>query len=132
MSDIILMAIGGSITTFVAGFTAWIFARKRNNADGKKAEAEAEISELDSVEKAIKIWRETAENLLLELNKKLEDNRMLGEEIRKLNDTITTLGAEVNKLKSINNRILCALRNITPETAQEVVDKLNEDIKDHV
>lgn len=131
MSDIILMAIGGSITTFFAGFTAWFFARKRNKADGKKAEAEAEISELDSVEKAIKIWRETAESLLQELNKRIDDNKKLGEEISKLNDTITSLYAEVNKLKSINNRILCALNNITPDNAKEVVNKLNQEIEKH-
>ena len=128
MSETLLYAIiGGPITILLT----WVIARKKNLADGKKAEAEADISELDSVEKAIKIWRETAESLLLEANKRTDDNRVLGDEIRKLNDTITRLYAEVNKLKSINNRILCALNNITPDNAKEVVDKLNQEIEQH-
>lgn len=131
MSDILLTAIAGLLTTFGGAFAAWIFARSKNKADGKKAEAEAESSELDSVEKAIKIWRETAESLSQEANKRADDNKALSEEIRKLNDTITNLYAEVNKLKSINNRILCALNNITPDNAKEMVDNLNKEIGKH-
>ena len=131
MSETLIIALAGLITSFGSAFAAWVFARRKNIADGKKAEAEAEISELDSVEKAIKIWRETAENLLTEVNKHLEDKRNLADEIVKLNDTITTLYAEVNKLKSINNRNLCALKNITPENAKQVVDELNQHIEGH-
>lgn len=128
MSETLILAI---ISGPLAIILTWLIARRKNKADGKKAEAEADISELDSVEKAIKIWRETAESLLLEANKRTDDNRVLGDEIRKLNDTITRLYAEVNKLKSINNRILCALNNITPDNAKEVVDKLNKEIETH-
>jgi len=124
MIEIIVTAIAGVITAFGGAFAGWFFTRKKNNA-------EAEISELDGVEKAIKIWRETAENLLAEVNKHLEEKRNLSDEISKLNETITTLYAEVNKLKQINNRILCALRNITPENAKQVVDELTQHIEGH-
>ena len=130
--SVILALIGGPVVIVITAFTSWFFARRKNNAEAKKTEAEADISELDKVEKAIKIWREMAENLLSEVNKLLEEKGNLSDEISKLNETITTLYAEVNKLKSINNRILCALRNITPENAHEVVNELKQNIDGHV
>ena len=51
--ETIVTAIGGAGG---GGFFGWFFTRKKSNADAKG-------SELENVEHAIKIWRETAENL---------------------------------------------------------------------
>jgi len=51
------------------GFFGWFFTRKKSNADAKG-------SELENVEHAIKIWRETAEKLSArvdELSLKVEE-----------------------------------------------------------
>lgn len=43
------------------GFMGWFFTRKKTNAEAKG-------SELENVEQAIKIWRETAEKLSNQVN----------------------------------------------------------------
>ena len=105
MSDILLTAIAGLITTFGGAFGGWFFTRKKNNA-------EAEISELQGVEKAIGIWRETAEKLT--------------EEVKKLREENQNLYFEICKLRSVNNRILKALSNITPDNAKQMVDEIKQ------
>lgn len=99
-----------AVTSLLSSIGTWLFARRKNKADAK-------ISELKSVEMAIAIWREAAVKLTEEVTKLREENK--------------TLYAEINKLKSINNRILSALKNITPDNAKEVVEKLNSDIEGH-
>jgi hypothetical protein len=54
------------------GFFGWFFTRKKSNADAKG-------SELENVEHAIKIWRETAEKLSArvdELSKEIDEMRL--------------------------------------------------------
>jgi hypothetical protein len=51
--ETIVTAIGGAGG---GGFFGWFFTRKKSNAEAKG-------SELENVEHAIKIWRETAEKL---------------------------------------------------------------------
>jgi predicted nucleic acid-binding Zn-ribbon protein len=60
------------------GFFGWFFTRKKSNAEAKG-------SEMDNVEHAIKIWRESAQSLQLEnekLSKKVEDLSNAIEEMR--------------------------------------------------
>lgn len=66
--ETIVTAIGGAGG---GGFFGWFFTRKKSNADAKG-------SELENVEHAIKIWRETAEKLSArvdELSKEVEELR---------------------------------------------------------
>jgi hypothetical protein len=67
--ETIVTAIGGAGG---GGFFGWFFTRKKSNADAKG-------SELENVEHAIKIWRETAETLSArvdELSKEIDEMRL--------------------------------------------------------
>jgi archaellum component FlaC len=66
--ETIITAVGGAGG---GGFFGWFFTRKKSNAEAKG-------SELENVEQAIKIWRETAEKLSArvdELSKEVEELR---------------------------------------------------------
>lgn len=131
MSDIIITAIAGSITTFVAGFTAWIFARRKNNAEVSKTESEAEVGELSVIEKAITIWRETANALTEEVKALRIANGELRTEVNALREENCNLHVEIGRLRKANNRILEALTKITSENAKQVVDELKEKLTDN-
>lgn len=67
--ETIVTAIGGAGG---GGFFGWFFTRKKSNAEAKG-------SELQNVEHAIKIWRETAEKLSArvdELSKEIDEMRL--------------------------------------------------------
>ena len=66
-------------------FFTWIFARKKTNAEAKG-------SELENVEQAIKIWRETAEKLSARVDE-------LSKEIDELRADLVTVHRENKQLK---------------------------------
>ena len=67
------------------GLIGWFFTRKKTNAEAKG-------SELENVEQAIKIWRETAEKLSL----RVDD---LSREIDELRNDLITVHRENKALK---------------------------------
>jgi hypothetical protein len=67
------------------GFFGWFFTRKKSNAEAKG-------SEMDNVEHAIKIWRETAERL----NARVEE---LSKEVEELRNDLITVHRENKALK---------------------------------
>lgn len=69
----------------VSSLFTWIFARKKTNAEAKG-------SELENVEQAIKIWRETAEKLSLRVDE-------LSKEIDELRADLVTVHRENKQLK---------------------------------
>ena len=81
----------------------WFLARKKNAAEIRKIEAESELLEIQSVEKAAKIWKDLAD----ELNKDLARLRI---HCHALNDEISKMRTEVEELRQENRR----LRNETP------------------
>lgn len=101
--------IAGIITTVFTTWFAFLIGRRKTNAEAQKAEYEAKRSELENVEKAVEIWRETAEQLtqryvadyqnlynqnveLIEQNKKLiETNRHLEKELEKIKSELKKL-----------------------------------------
>jgi len=127
MLEIILAIVGsGSLT----GVISWIFARRKNLAEAQQSEAQAAMSELDVVEKAIKIWREMSEQLTQEL----ERSRCLIEGLKKQVDTLAeenqALRLEVAKLRTTNAKIVRALEKITPENFIHVVNELKQKLND--
>jgi peptidoglycan hydrolase CwlO-like protein len=70
------------IITLAAG---WFIGRKKNNAD-------AQLSEVEGVEKATKIWRELAQDM----KKEVDELRTLVEELKIEN---YKLQREINELK---------------------------------
>lgn len=79
------------LTTLAGGFSGWFFARRKQTA-------EAVSSELESVEKAVTIWREIAQDL----KKELADQ---GLQLQKLQDEVATLRRD-------NARLLSELKQI--------------------
>jgi chromosome segregation ATPase len=83
------------VTAFAGGFTGWVFARK-------KMKAEAQKSELDTIEQAVTIWRNLAE----ELETKLEAYRV---EIEKLR-------SDIEKLRNGNRELQEELKKFQKQT----------------
>lgn len=54
MNEVLITTVAGLIT----GFAGWYAARKKNIAETK-------VSEIDAVERAIKVWRDLSEDLQL-------------------------------------------------------------------
>lgn len=127
MLEIILAIVGsGSLT----GVVSWVFARRKNLAEAQQSEAEAAMSELDVVEKAIKIWREMSE----QLKQELEQSRCLIGELKQQVDSMAeenqALRLEVAKLRTTNGKIVRALEKITPENFLHVVNELKQKLND--
>ncbi len=61
-------SITGLLTPIVTALAAWFFARRKNNA-------EAKTSELDNVEKAIKIWRTLSQDMELKFKADIDELR---------------------------------------------------------
>lgn len=80
--ETIITAVGGAGG---GGFFGWFFTRKKSNAEAKG-------SELENVEHAIKIWRETA----LELSKRVDE---LSKEVEELRNDLITVHRENKQLK---------------------------------
>lgn len=105
----------GSVITFKA-------TRKKAGAEAKGAEATAESTELDNVEKAIKIWREMAESLKTEL----ENSRSKYDEVTR---QVIDLKKAVDRLNSSNQRILKLLDRISPENMDKLIAEIKHEIK---
>lgn len=105
--DGLILILSNVANSFLTGFVAWFFARRKNNADAKK-------SELDNVEDAIAIWREMAQQLAVELKSLREENKVLAQEVK--------------KLRLSNNKIVKALDTITSENVAAVVAELKKDL----
>lgn len=90
--DVIIPILAG----LVSGFSGWLFARR-------KQAAEAAASELETIEKAVSIWREVAQDLKKELESQ-------SREIAKLRDEVSTLRRD-------NARLLSELKQIQKNQA---------------
>lgn len=111
----IVIALAGGVGVFISSFVTWIFARRKNSAEARQAEAQADITELDRVEQAIAIWRKMAEDL----NAKVQN----------LSDENKKLILELKKVRKTNEMIINALKSITPENVHKVVDELQKNIE---
>ncbi|HBG39909.1 MAG TPA: hypothetical protein DDW85_00680 [Porphyromonadaceae bacterium] len=94
---------GGFIVTFIT-----------LKSTKKKAEAEAKAAEIDNADAIIKMWRELAE--------KME------EQYANVSIQVEKLSKEVNRLRSINSKIVRLLDRITPENMIEMVEKIKQEI----
>lgn len=99
--------------------------RAKVNAEADGAKATAESTELDNVDKAIKIWREMAEQLKNELH----DSRSKYVEI---GVQVDELRKEVNKLTCASNKILKMLDKITHDNLEKVVEQIKNELNGKV
>ncbi len=105
MSEEIVTVLIGIISSMGTGFAGWFFARRKNAADAKS-------SELDNTNKAIVIWRETAEELnkqlqeyMHELNSIKELNSQMAEKIQVLTNQVTLMRKENCELKKMVDEV---------------------------
>lgn len=85
-------------------------------AEAKGAEAIAESSELDNVDKAVKIWRDLAESME-QRNKELEKNLVA---------EIELLRKEVKKQNATINKILKILDSIDHDNLEEKIKEAKD------
>jgi len=119
VSTIVASIFGGG---FVGSFLTVRAQRKKATAEAKGAEATAESTELDNVEKAIKIWREMAESLKTELtasNAKYDAVAKQVEALRK----------DVKQLNCTNQKILKLLDKISHENLESTVEEIKSEIQ---
>lgn len=86
MMDILVSLVIPLLTALGGGFSGWLFGRR-------KQAAEAVASELQTIEKAVSIWREIAQDLKKELETQ-------SGEIVKLRDEVSTLRRDNARLLS--------------------------------
>lgn len=90
--------------------------KKEAKAKVQHAVADAKTTELENVETAIKIWRETAEQLSLKYDTVLLE--------------LERLRKEVNRLNRINTRIVKHLDRMTPENMEAIVEQIKQELHD--
>src|SRR5262245_1270950 len=96
-NEVIINAATGIVTAGIA----WYAARRKNKA-------ETYVSELDVVERAVKVWRELGE----QMQKKYE---ALHDEIEVLRNEVKVVREENKQLKKENQRLLQQIKTLTGE-----------------
>lgn len=85
------------LTAFAGAFSGWFFGRR-------KQQAEAVQSELQTIEKAVAIWREIAQDLKKELAEQSEQIEKLREEVSTLRRDNARLLTELKAIKRRQNQ----------------------------
>lgn len=119
VSTVVASIFGGG---FVGSFLTVRAQRKKATAEAKGAEANAESTELDNVEKAIKIWREMAENLKSQRDEALNS-------FTEMSKQVEALRRDVKKLNSTNQKILKLLDKISHENLESTVEEIKSEIQ---
>lgn len=119
VSTVVASVFGGG---FVGSFLTVRAQRKKATAEAKGAEANAESTELDNVEKAIKIWREMAESLKSELTASNAKYEAVAKQVE-------ALRRDVRKLNCTNRKILDLLENISHDNLEVTVKEIRDEIK---
>ena len=90
-----------ALTGITTATITWYAARRKNKA-------ETYVSELDAVERAVKVWRELGEGM----QKKYE---ALHEEIEMLRGEVKVLREDNRELKKENQRLLQQIKTLSGE-----------------
>ncbi len=112
VSLILNFVLGGSLIVTVVTLRA---TKREADANAKKAEANAEGSEIENVDAAVKIWRDLA----VEMSKRQND----------LSEQVVALSKEVRQLKTATNKVIRLLDRITPENLEDMVKKIKDEIE---
>jgi len=104
---------GGIVSIAVLRFT-----RRKAAAEAVLKETEVKTSELDNVQEAVKIWRETAESFREELKASQEN----------FSKQVELLKKEVSRLTRIQAKIVILLDRITPENLENMVAQIKNEI----
>ena len=118
ISNVLALIMGG-------GFIYMLTIRaqkKKANAEAQGAEAMAESTELDNVEKAIKIWREMAESLRQELAASHEKYEAVVIQVNELKKSI-------DRLNSTNAKILRMLDKMSPSNFDKLIAEIKQELE---
>lgn len=116
LSLVFNVVLGGGLLVTVVTLKA---QRKKANADAKGAEATAESTELDNVDKAVKIWRDLAETMEQRNNQMQKNYDNLFSEVQSLRN-------EVKKQNGTINKILKILDSIDHDNLEEKVKEAKD------
>lgn len=94
MNEIIQSLLIPILTTIAGAFSGWFFGRR-------KQQAEAVMNELETVEKAVSIWRQIAQDLQKEMASQSEQ--------------IAKMRTEIDALRTDNKRLYMELKRLKPE-----------------
>lgn len=111
VSIVLNVLLSGSLIVTIVTLRA---TKREANANARKAEALADGSEIESVDAAIKIWRDLA----VEMASKQDV----------LSQQVEELSIEVRRLKNATNRVIRLLDRITPDNLEEMVKKIKDEI----
>lgn len=104
MIELLQPYISEIITAIISAFVAWFFSRK-------KQQMEVQANELDNVEKAVRIYREVADDLskqlktaITELNEAKKELDEARQTIKELEQKVEALTNELTKYKQLNGK----------------------------
>lgn len=100
--------------------------KNKANAEAKGAEASAESTEIDNVEKVAGLWRGIAESMEARYKQQEENNAQL---LKNYNDVLTevkSLRTEVRKQNSTISKILKILDSIDHENLEEKIQEAKQ------
>ncbi|HLN52747.1 MAG TPA: hypothetical protein VK212_03495 [Lentimicrobium sp.] len=112
MTELITSTVSAAITAILT----FILTRRKYHTEVKKADKEADSSEIDNVEKAIRIWRQLSEDIKVRLTQDIEELRLenlktreklntLTRENHALRHQMTNLEKELNLAKLENEKL---------------------------
>lgn len=106
-------------TGFIISIITIKAQKRKANAEAKGADANAESTELDNVDKAVKIWRELGEAADVRAKAAEERAQALYENYNKLAGEVSLLRAEVRRLTLRSDKILKILDTIDHENLEQ-------------
>ncbi|SDE79729.1 cell wall anchor protein [Riemerella columbipharyngis] len=89
--------ISEALTAVIGGFFGWFFTRK-------KQQEELRASELDNVDKAVRIYREMIEDLSGQLKTAITELDEAKATIKELEQKVEALTVELTKYKQLNGK----------------------------
>lgn len=96
-SGIFITALVGIVTSFVSGFTAWFFARKKYNS-------EVDNNLINNMKESLDFYKKLSDDNRERLNEVLKRNENLEEEVKELRQQVMTL------MTSICTDLSCQIR----------------------
>ena len=98
MQQILLENIGVLLATLATGFGGWFFGRK-------KAEADAETSQIENAEKLLNYYKALVDDLGTRLESAIKNFNEAQKIVRELEERIDALTDELKKYKQLNGKI---------------------------
>ena len=85
------------ISLFLSTLVGWLFGRR-------KQQAETQTTELDNVDKAVKIYREMIEDLGTKYANAIDELKKANQRIKDLEASVEELRTELKKYKQLNGK----------------------------